>query len=137
MKFFNTAGPVNQEEHYKVDPLYRWDLDEIISLISQKKYFILHAPRQTGKTSCMLALQDLLLKEGKYTCLYVNIETAQTARHDVREGIFTVIAAIENSLFQIEHKHKTILEKLPSAKEVMESKNPHEALHSDFLTSGA
>jgi hypothetical protein len=41
--------------HYKIDPLSRWDMDEIMMLIAQKKYFILHAPRQTGKTSSLLA----------------------------------------------------------------------------------
>ena len=29
MKFFNTAGPVNMAMHYKIDPLARWDEDEI------------------------------------------------------------------------------------------------------------
>ena len=67
MKFFNTAGPVNQPDHYKIDPLSRWDMEDIFALIDQKKYFILHAPRQTGKTSCMLALRDYLNREGKYT----------------------------------------------------------------------
>jgi hypothetical protein len=57
-KFFNTAGPVNQPEHYTLDPLHRWDLEEILALIDQRKYFILHAPRQTGKTSSLLALGE-------------------------------------------------------------------------------
>ena len=39
MKFFNTAGPVNQEEHYKIDPLTRWDQEGIFDLIMQKKIF--------------------------------------------------------------------------------------------------
>lgn len=56
MKIFNTAGPVNQKEHYTLDPLSRLNLEEIELLIEQKKYFIRHAPRQTGKTSCLLAL---------------------------------------------------------------------------------
>jgi len=47
MKFFNTAGPVNRDNHYKIDPLKRWNMDEILTLIDQEKYFILHAPRQT------------------------------------------------------------------------------------------
>ena len=29
MKFFNTAGPVNQPDHYKIDPLKRWDMVKI------------------------------------------------------------------------------------------------------------
>ncbi|MCI5146754.1 MAG: ATP-binding protein, partial [Candidatus Electrothrix sp. AR3] len=60
MKFFNTAGPVNCDDHYCLPPLERFDLDELLPLIDQKKYFILHAPRQTGKTSCLLALMKYL-----------------------------------------------------------------------------
>ena len=56
MRFFNTAGPVNPQDHYCLPPLTRLNLDEVLSLIAQKKYFLLHAPRQTGKTSCLLAL---------------------------------------------------------------------------------
>jgi Cdc6-like AAA superfamily ATPase len=85
MKFFNTAGPVNRPNHYKIDPLHRWDLEEVLTLIHSEKYFILHAPRQTGKTSSLLALQEYLNNEGRYLAIYVNIEAAQTARHDVAE----------------------------------------------------
>jgi uncharacterized protein (UPF0128 family) len=60
MKFFNTAGPVNQLGHYKIDPLHRWNLDDVLDMIEQKTYFILHAPRQMGKTSSLLALQEYL-----------------------------------------------------------------------------
>lgn len=55
-RFFNTAGPVRADWHYLIPPLTRWDMDEILRLIAQGKYFVLHAPRQTGKTSCLLAL---------------------------------------------------------------------------------
>jgi len=49
----------------------------MLMLISQKKYFVLHAPRQSGKTSCLLALRDLLNRESNYSALYMNVETAQ------------------------------------------------------------
>ncbi len=90
MNFFNTARPVNQAEHYKIDPLSRWDMEEILTLIDQRKYFILHAPRQTGKTSCLLALRDYLNKEGKYNCVYANFEMAQTARNNIESGLMYV-----------------------------------------------
>ena len=64
MRFFNTAGPVRPEEHYHIPPLDRLDLDGVRTLIQQKKYFVLHAPRQTGKTSALLALRDLLNAKG-------------------------------------------------------------------------
>ena len=56
---FNTAGPVVAADHYCIPPLERIDLDAVLGLIRDKKYFVLHAPRQTGKTSALLALRDL------------------------------------------------------------------------------
>jgi len=98
IKLFNTTGPVNQPEYYKIDPLTRWDMQEVLSLIQGKRYFILHAPRQTGKTSCLLALQDYLNKEGKYFALYTNIEGGYTTRDDVDGAIKTVVEVIINRL---------------------------------------
>ena len=57
---FNTTGPVVPSKHYHIPPLGRVDLDSVLSLIHDEKYFILHAPRQTGKTSTLLALRDRL-----------------------------------------------------------------------------
>jgi predicted AAA+ superfamily ATPase len=34
---------------------------------------LLHAPRQTGKTSCLLELMERLNAEGEYRALYVNL----------------------------------------------------------------
>ncbi|MCY4188646.1 MAG: hypothetical protein OXD30_09200, partial [Bryobacterales bacterium] len=82
MRYFNTEGPVNEGEHYCIDPLARVNLAEILELIARKKYFVLHAPRQTGKTSTLLALQDRLNAEGQYRCLYVNLEVGQAAGED-------------------------------------------------------
>ncbi len=93
-KFFNTAGPVNFEEHYKIEPLDRWNLGEILSLINQKKYFLLHAPRQTGKTSTLLALQEYLNKSGDFTTIYINVECAQVARHNVENGIKAILSEL-------------------------------------------
>ena len=53
-RFFNTAGPQTLDS-YTIDPLSRFDLEVVLLMIRQKRYFVLHAPRQTGKTSCMLA----------------------------------------------------------------------------------
>ena len=53
MRFFNTSGPVVAADHYCVPPLERIDRRRILSLIGDKRYFVLHAPRQTGKTSAL------------------------------------------------------------------------------------
>jgi hypothetical protein len=52
-RFFTTEVPVNCTKHYCLPPLERFNLNEILALITQEKYFLLHALRQTGKTSCL------------------------------------------------------------------------------------
>lgn len=94
MRFFNTAGPVRRTEHYCIPPLERFDLDDVMLLIEQKKYFVLHAPRQVGKTSYLLALMEYLNATGIYHCLYVNVETAQAAREDVQAGMRAILSEI-------------------------------------------
>ena len=92
MRFFNTEGPVNDAKHYRLPPLQRWDLEEILDLIEREKYFLLHAPRQTGKTTCLLALANYLNREGRYRAVYANIEPAQAARENISMGMTAVRA---------------------------------------------
>ncbi len=94
MKFFNTAGPIRTGEHYLIPPLERLDRSEVLQLIEQKRYFVLHAPRQTGKTSALLALRDELNSTGRYRAAYINVESAQVARDDVHAGIQAILGAL-------------------------------------------
>ena len=93
---FNTAGPVVAADHYCIPPLERIDLDAVLGLIRDKKYFVLHAPRQTGKTSALLALRDLLNSggHGDFRCVYANVEGGQAMRENVAEGMRTVLAEL-------------------------------------------
>jgi hypothetical protein len=50
-KIFNNAGPSVPGQHDMIDPLKRIEFQEIEALIAQQRYFVLHAPRQTGKTT--------------------------------------------------------------------------------------
>ncbi|MBF0119906.1 MAG: ATP-binding protein [Desulfobacterales bacterium] len=97
LKFFNTAGPVNGKNHYCLPPLERINLKEIMTLIEQEKYFVLHAPRQTGKTTTLLALMQYFNTEGKYKAIYINVEKGQSAREDVYRGIRSVLGEIASS----------------------------------------
>ena len=96
MRFFNTAGPMRPDDHYAIPPLDRVDVDELLSLIRAKQYFVLHAPRQTGKTSALIALRDLLNRGevGHFRCVNVNVEPAQVARDDVARGIRAVLSGL-------------------------------------------
>ena len=94
MRFFNTAGPVVPEMHYCVPPLERLEVDELLLLIRQWKYFVLHAPRQTGKTSALLALREKLNAGGELRCVYVNVEGGQSAREDVGAALRAILSAL-------------------------------------------
>ena len=94
MKFFNTAGPNKPELNYTLPPLGRLNLPEVLELIEAQRYFVMHAPRQTGKTSCLLTLQDELNQSGRYACVYCNVELGQGAREDVDAALHAIIGAI-------------------------------------------
>ena len=94
---FNTAGPSIQEDHYMLDPLARIEAEEVELLIDSKRYFVLHAPRQTGKTTCLLALMEDLNKKGRYRALYANVESAQVARNDFEQGVATIASVIAHA----------------------------------------
>ena len=97
-KFFNTAGPGISEDHYMIDPLRRVNYDEVRMLIDQKRYFVLHAPRQTGKTTSLLAMVDKLNAEGIYHCVYINVESAQMARNDIEKGMRAILSELGQKL---------------------------------------
>ncbi len=94
MRFFNTAGPVQCEKHYCLTPLERFNLSDIMVLIAQEKYFVLHAPRQTGKTSALLALMTYLNQQDDYQALYINVEAAQALREDVNQAMRTILGEL-------------------------------------------
>jgi AAA-like domain len=94
MKYFNTTGAIQPDIHYCIPPLERINTKEVLELIAARKSFILHAPRQTGKTSCLLALADLLNQSGEYRAVYANVEAAQAAREKIETGMRTVLGEI-------------------------------------------
>ena len=97
-KRFNTAGPVKADKNYTIDPLHRVNWAEVYDLISSERYFVLHAPRQTGKTSALLAMMKTLNTADDFSCAYANIEGAQAARGDETQGIPAVCDAIVESI---------------------------------------
>jgi hypothetical protein len=65
-------------------------------LIDLERYFVLHAPRQTGKTTTVAALVASLNAEGRYTSLLVSCEEAQAAGDDINRGIGAILTLIED-----------------------------------------
>ncbi|MGH3680601.1 MAG: ATP-binding protein [Natronosporangium sp.] len=92
MKYFNTAGPCNPERHYMLPPEPR--LPDARALIDEGQYFVVHAPRQTGKTTTLSAIARTLTAEGRYLALHFSCETAEPAGDDYLAAQRAVLGAI-------------------------------------------
>ena len=75
LPFFNTSGPCIPGEHYMLPPERR--LGAVLALIEARRYFTLHAGRQTGKTTSAMWLEDHLNASGRFRALWVDLETAR------------------------------------------------------------
>ena len=128
MRKFTTAGPIRPAHDYHIPPLKRIHLPELLDLVRDERYFVLHAPRQTGKTSALLALRDLLNggAAGDYRCGYINVEPAQTAREDVGRAMRAIAS-------EIAIEAEDTLDDVATAKEALACDaegNPHGVLRS-------
>src|SRR5215469_6043802 len=90
---FNVAGPCVPGDHYMLDPM-RGIGDELMDFIYGKKYFVIHAARQSGKTTLLWELADRINKKGDCYALYCSLETADGLA-DPKEGIPAIIDNIE------------------------------------------
>ena len=89
-KWFNTAGPCKADIHYMLPPLAR--LPQLERLIAQQGYFVIHAPRQTGKTTAMLALAKQLTDSGQYAAIMVSAEAGSAFSQSSSEAEETLLA---------------------------------------------
>ena len=94
-KYFNIAGPCNEMSHYMVPVLNR--NKEVYPLVDQGQYFVIHAARQTGKTTLIKALVNYYNSEGSYYALYCSLETVQ-AYTDPNDGIPEIFKNIRSEI---------------------------------------
>ena len=93
-RFFNIAGPCIKADHYMIDASTR--LQGVEQLIESKQYFVIHAARQSGKTTYLLDLMKKLNAESKYYATYCSLEILQEIR-DVKEGIPLLIKGLKEA----------------------------------------
>jgi hypothetical protein len=94
--FFNTAGPCKADIHYMLPAAER--LPEARRLIEQQGYFVLHAPRQTGKTTTMLELARSLTASGRYVAALVSAEVGAAFPDDVGLAEGAILGAWRGAL---------------------------------------
>ncbi len=88
-KKFCIAGPINPEYNYYIP--HRLNRKDLQSFVDDRLYFVLHAPRQSGKTTEIIEFCHDLIKGGVYNALYINLETVQAVREDVEKGLFAIL----------------------------------------------
>ena len=76
-------------------PLSR--LPNLERLITQQGYFVLYAPRQTGKTTAMLALAQQLTASGQYTAVMLSVEVGAAFSRDLAGAEQTILQSWRNA----------------------------------------
>ncbi|MEV6154399.1 AAA family ATPase [Nonomuraea sp. NPDC052129] len=80
-RYFNTTGPCDPQHHHMLPPAER--LPQARDLVEMDRYFVLHAPRQTGKTTALRTLAAELTAEGDIAALMLSCERAKAADDDI------------------------------------------------------
>ena len=96
-KCFNIAGPCFPNEHYMLPALER--LPGIMRIVEQRSYFVLHAARQSGKTTALMALVAEINAKGAMNALYFTVESVQRFT-DPREGIPKIVESMRNAVLR-------------------------------------
>ena len=93
MRKFSIAGSILPARHYHLPPLRRSGFEEVLELVEDANYFIVYAPRQTGKTTSLRALCDVLNERG-YRAVHANIQPASTVSDDLARAIRAVLTRL-------------------------------------------
>lgn len=92
---FNIAGPCNPGEHYMLPPERR--LGRVMRLIEDRRYFTLHAGRQTGKTTSARWMVRHYNAGDRFRAVWMDIQSARE-QPDPAKAFRTALGAFENGL---------------------------------------
>jgi hypothetical protein len=76
-RFFNTTGLCNPEKHYILPPEARLVRAQLERYVKDELYWVLHAPRQSGKTTFLQSWMRTINAEGQAVACYVSVERCQ------------------------------------------------------------
>jgi hypothetical protein len=77
VRFFNTTGPCNPYDHYMLPPEERLVSAQLQRYIRDKLYWVLHAPRQTGKTTFLQSWMREINGGDEALACYISVERCQ------------------------------------------------------------
>ena len=76
-RYFNTTGPCRPEMHYMLPPAARLVHAQLHRYIDAQLYWVLHAPRQTGKTTFLQSWMREINAGDQAVACYVSVERCQ------------------------------------------------------------
>lgn len=92
---FNTTGSCNPKQHYMLPAEAR--LPGARALAEEGLYFVVHAPRQSGKTTSLKALAEALSQAGNRLAVRVSCECGQVAEDDYGAAEDIVLDSIRDA----------------------------------------
>ena len=127
-RFFNTVGAINPSNHYFLP--HRLDWEQLEEFIRKEYYFVLHAPRQSGKTTAIIEFVRHLNQEEKYTALYLSTEPAHCFANNTKETENAILRQFDSQLSIFHPKEKKAIQYL---KKVLSKTEKKENILYDFL----
>jgi len=93
VRFFNTTGPCNPWDHYMLPPADRLVGAQLHRYIRDSLYWVLHAPRQTGKTTFLQSWAAEINAGQEAVACYTSVESCQGIT-DRAEAMITINKSI-------------------------------------------
>ena len=88
-RWFNVAGPCRPDIHYMLPATVR--LPDVLPLVAQQNYFVIHAPRQSGKTTAVLEFSRQLTASGNYVAAVLSMEVGVPYNDDPGAAEFAIL----------------------------------------------
>ena len=105
MRYFNTYGPVNEQEHYVVSRSVL--LTEIAAQVEVGHYFTIYAPRQMGKTTLLQRLATVLQEKPNFLPVVLNFEAFEGwPLEDFLQGLGLDLSRALLKLLQTRHDNR-------------------------------
>jgi ATPase family associated with various cellular activities (AAA) len=95
-RHFNTAGPCQSDIHYMLSSLTR--LPQLHQFIAQRNYFVIHAPRQIGKTTAIMSLAQELTASGQYAAIALSAEVGAPFSQDIDTAEEAILGAWQDTI---------------------------------------
>ncbi|MBI2389017.1 MAG: ATP-binding protein [Deltaproteobacteria bacterium] len=90
-RWFNTAGPCKAELHYMLTAERR--IPDVRQLVEEQAYFVVHAPRQVGKTTSLLSLAQHLTVEGRFAAVLLSAEVGAPFGNDAGKAERAIVSS--------------------------------------------